>query len=141
MYLTRVVTWNLRRANKNREDVWGYFQSLDPDIALLQEVGSLPDSIASEYSILQRKAYAGDGRKQKFSTCIMVKGEVKREITFTTSWDWDNDELRNFAGNIIPVEVSLNSGEKYNTVSVYSLAWPVFGRERHKEIDVSSKSL
>jgi exonuclease III len=133
----KVLTWNVRRAIKEREDVWGYFLELDPDIALLQEVGSVPDYIASNYSVLLGKAYAGNGQFQKFHTSVIVKGSITKQLNFSSQWDWVNEELQTFKGNIIPTEISLASGERFRVVSAYCPAWPIFKRERHKEIDVS----
>jgi len=106
----RIISWNVKRANKYRDDVWGYRKVLGPDIALLQEVGSFPESVTSEFAILDRKANAWERRLMKFSTAMMVKGTIKSEIHFTTPWDWVNDELDNYTGNIIPAEVLLNLG-------------------------------
>ncbi len=73
----KVLVWNVRRANDKRNDIWDYFLEIAPDIALLQEVGSLPSTISSCYSTLQRNAYAGNGKNQKFHTSVLVKGSVK----------------------------------------------------------------
>ena len=137
----KICTWNMRHAVQNRNDIWEYFMGIFPDIALLQEVGSFPDSISSHYSILQRKAYAGNGKSQKSSTAVLVRGSIDKQIRFSTPWDWVNEELFNFKGNLISAELSLTSGEKFRVVSVYSPAWPIFDRQRHKEIDVSEVKL
>lgn len=47
----RIVTWNMNGWNRGRahEKVWAFlFDTLDPDIALLQEA-AVPDAIPSEY--------------------------------------------------------------------------------------------
>jgi exonuclease III len=37
----RIVTWNCRRAKAN-SSLWSYFEELSPDVAVLQEVGGIP---------------------------------------------------------------------------------------------------
>jgi exonuclease III len=137
----KVLAWNVRRANNKRNDVWDYFLEIAPDIALLQEVGSLPLSVSSCYETLQRKAYAGNGQHQKFHTSVLVKGSINYPLNFTTQWEWVNEELKNYSGNIIPAQVSLNSGDVFRVVSVYSPAWPIFDREKLKEIDATTIQL
>ena len=131
----KVLVWNVRRANNKRNDVWEYFLEIDPDIALLQEVGSLPTSISSHYSALQRNAYAGSGQDQKFQTSLLVKGLINYPLNFTTQWAWVNEELQNYAGNIISARISLFSGDAFNVVSVYSPAWPIIDRKKLEEVD------
>ena len=137
----RVCAWNVRRAVQHRNDVWKYFMGISPDIALLQEVGSFPDSVGSRYSILQRRAYAGNGKSQTFSTAVLVRGSIDRKMRFSTPWDWVNEELPNFKGNLISAEVSLPSGRRLRVVSVYSPAWPIFDRQHLDEIDASEVKL
>jgi exonuclease III len=136
----KICTWNVRRAVGNRTDVWGYFEEINPDIALLQELGSIPDNLTSDYSILQRKASADNGNSQKFSTAILVKGKVEKEIELSSSWDWVKKELEIFHGNLVAANVTLVSGENLNLLSVYCPAWPI-NEERLKEIDVSEVKL
>jgi exonuclease III len=136
----KILVWNVRRATKTRNGVWEYFQEIAPDIALLQEVGSLPSSISSEYSILQRSACARDGKYQKFHTVLLAKGSLMA-LDLTTPWEWVNNELQNYAGNLITAQVSLNSGKVFRVMSVYSPAWPIFSREKFNEIDVTNIKL
>jgi endonuclease/exonuclease/phosphatase family metal-dependent hydrolase len=139
--ILKVLSWNVRRANKNREDVWEHFLEIAPDIALLQEVGSLPSYITSKYSLLQRKANTRNGNFQIFYTSVLVKGMINRPIELKSSWDWVNDKLQNFAGNIISADISLKSGNNYCVASVYSPAWPVLSRDQLTELDVSGVKL
>ncbi|MCP4142509.1 MAG: endonuclease/exonuclease/phosphatase family protein [Chloroflexi bacterium] len=137
----KVLVWNVRRANDKRNDIWDYFLEIAPDIALLQEVGSLPSTISSCYSTLQRNAYAGNGKNQKFHTSVLVKGSINYSLNFTTQWAWVNEELQNYAGNIVPAQISLTSGDVFRAVSVYSPAWPIFDRKKLKEIDAKAIQL
>jgi hypothetical protein len=43
----RVISWNCKRALANSR-VWDYLLDLDPTIALLQEVGTIPTHVRSE---------------------------------------------------------------------------------------------
>lgn len=136
----KIISWNIRRAVKERSDVWEYFEEINPDVALLQELGSVPESLDQEYSKLQRKASADNGNSQKFSTAVLVKGEIEKEITLSSAWDWVNHELEIFHGNLVAVNVTLHSGENLNLLSVYCPAWPI-NEKRLKEIDVAGVKL
>lgn len=39
-----VMTWNVRRA-RSKSHLWEIFREVDPDVAMLQEVGELPNDI------------------------------------------------------------------------------------------------
>ena len=41
----KVVVWNIKQATSEAEDTWSALLGLDPDVALLQEVGGVPDSL------------------------------------------------------------------------------------------------
>jgi hypothetical protein len=97
----KTLVWNVRRANHKRDDVWNYCPEIDPDIAFLQEVGSFPLSISNSYDILQRRAYVGNGKQQNFSTSVLIKGSINSSYNFLTPWEWVNEELHNFAGDLI----------------------------------------
>jgi exonuclease III len=133
----KAITWNVRRATRKRDLVWDYFNIIDPDIALLQEVGSIPEATLEKYSLLQRYPINKKGNPQKFQTALLVKGSITKPIAFTTKWDWVNEELEKYDGNIVASEISLESGKKLRVMSVYSPAWPVFHRDRLKDIDAS----
>ena len=51
----KVVTWNLHRASA-ASGAWHYLLELDPDIALLQEVNSVPPEVTREYACLRVRA-------------------------------------------------------------------------------------
>ncbi|MCD4666037.1 MAG: endonuclease/exonuclease/phosphatase family protein [Bacteroidales bacterium] len=136
----RVCTWNMRRATKSRDDLWEYFLEIDADIAFLQEVGSIPLSVSSHYSIMQRKALGKNGQSQRFYTAVLVRGSIDKPLNFSTSWNWVNEELRRFEGNLVSAEITLVSGKSFRLISVYSPAWPI-DRQRLKGIDVSEVKL
>ena len=135
----RMLTWNIRRANKDSE-VWKLLLESNPDIALLQEVGSIPKNVQEVYAIQSRKAVYKTGRPQKFSTAVLVKGKIVDDISLESEFEWVNKELNFFQGNFIGCIVELENGERYNVVSVYSPAWPV-DESRLAGIDFSQVKL
>ncbi len=135
----RVITWNVNGANKESQ-VWRLFLEFKPDIALLQEIGGMPEVITEEMGILSRVAIRKTGDPQRFSTAVLVHGRIVEEINLESEYGWVNDELSFFHGNFIACEVVLHSHERLQVVSVYSPAWRV-NEERLRGIDVSAVRL
>lgn len=134
-----ICTWNIRRATK-KSSAWDYFSKFNPDISLLQEINSIPEFILNDYSVLQKKALGKTGNPQVFSTVILVKGTINYEIELSTQWDWLNDELKLFDGNLLAANITLSNGESFNVYSVYSPAWPI-DKNRLTGIDVTEVKL
>lgn len=82
--MPRICTWNMRHATRRSAEKWAYFASLNPDLALLQEVNSIPDSVSTSRRVLARKAYGKTGRQQKFSTVVMVRGTIVKELLLSS---------------------------------------------------------
>jgi len=61
----------MRRSNSKSKS-WDYFIEIDPDIALLQEVGKIPKEIEKDYSCLIKNATKKNGGEQHIGTAIMV---------------------------------------------------------------------
>lgn len=120
----KVICWNIRRATK-KSNVWNIIEQLDPDIALLQEVNSIPTSITNKYSIYSKKAVTKNGNKQLFSTSIITKGEIIDTLKLKSDLDWVNRQLEYFDGNLLSCQIKLEGVPKINAVSVYSPAWPI----------------
>ena len=135
----RIITWNLHGANKD-SGVWKILLELEPDILLLQEVGSVPDKIRKSFDVLSKVAIYKTGRPQRFNTAVLVKGKIIEEINLKSNYEWVNNELNFFKGNFIACKVELQNHKKLNVVSVYSPAWPV-DKNRIKKIDVSQVKL
>ena len=138
--MMRICTWNMRRATKGSKAAWSYLQELDPDVACLQEINSIPDAVSSRYAVLKRRAHGKSGKPQRFSTALLIRGAIEKAIALSSSWDWVNDELQRFDGNLVAAEVALKSGERLRVMSVYSPAWPV-DPIRLKDVDVSPVKL
>lgn len=137
--LTKVVTWNCRRA-ASASPLWNYFAELSPDVALLQEVGAVPQTISREYDVRFRYAIGKTGRTQHFGTALLVRGEIGREIDLSSSRGWVRAELAHFSGNLLAYNVTLASGETLIAVNIYSPAWPV-DRSRLEGVDVKPVKL
>lgn len=135
----RVITWNLHVANKESR-IWDLLLEINPDITLLQEVGSIPDKIKDTFNVLSKVAITKTGKPQRFSTAVIIKGKIIKEINLQSNYEWVNNELEFFKGNFIACIVEFQTHEKFNVVSVHSPAWPV-DKNRIKEIDVSQVKL
>jgi len=135
----RVLSWNVRKAKKDSL-VWDIISQANPDIITLQEVISVPDFIKDVYSIHLKKATSKNGKKQIFSTGLLVKGEISKDLPLSSEFEWVNTELDFFNGNLLSCVAKIENLFPINVVSVYSPAWPV-DKERLKNIDVSSVKL
>ena len=69
----RVVSWNCNRPGPRR-DVWSYLIELRPDIAILQEVNEIPESISEIYRSVTAPSRKKDGTDQAFRTAILTMG-------------------------------------------------------------------
>lgn len=136
----RICCWNVRRAT-SRSALWELFTDISPDLALLQEVVGLPKAVADQYQVVMSVA-AGKRSPQRFSTAILVRGAagtIRTRIRLSSRWDWVNQELHRFAGNLLAYGVVIGDRE-YRVLSAYSPAWPI-DEERLREIDVEPVKL
>lgn len=135
----RVATWNICRANE-KSSVWELLEELHPDIMFLQEVESIPERIKRAFDVLSKVAISKKGRPQRFSTAVLVKGRIVKEIPLSSDKKWVNQELEFLRGNFISCIVQPLNQETLSVVSVYSPAWAV-DQSRLSGIDVSSVRL
>lgn len=135
----RVLTWNCRRASR-RSPVWEHLREWAPDVALLQEVTSLPADLGSEYDVRFERATGKSGAPQRFGSALLVKGEIGEALPLRTGHAWADAELARFAGNVFRNEVRLRTGARLDAVCVYSPAWPVH-RDRLEGVDTSAVKL
>ncbi len=117
---------------------WELLNEISPDLALLQEVGGLPQSISDQYDVVIHRA-AGNFQPQRFSTAILARGTVGPPIPLSSPWDWVSREFEHFKGNLLAHHVSVR-GHEYRVLSVYSPAWPV-DPERLRGVDVEPVKL
>src|SRR5262245_31779189 len=88
----RIVCWNCRRGRK-ASGVWDYLLRLEPDVALLQEVGTIPAALGEVFQWQSRIARGKTGKEQKFGTAVLVKGKVIAEHPVLSKSSWINGEL------------------------------------------------
>jgi exonuclease III len=131
----RIVTWNVHGARKD-SPLWEFLSELNPDVLLLQEIGSMPNSLLDSFDHYSRPAVSKAGVPQRFRTGALVKGEIVNRISLLSEYEWANHELEFLKGNFISCTVELNDHTPLNVISVHSPAWPV-DKRRLKGIDVS----
>jgi hypothetical protein len=119
-----VVSWNCRRATAD-STLWDYLLELDPTVALLQEVGGLPSWVLDRFAFDLRPAVGRAGSLQRFSTALLVRGQMGDLIPLTGLYGLLDAELKRFAGNLVSRELFPDDGPALKTVSVYSPAWPI----------------
>lgn len=125
----RVITSNCRRPAAEH-GLWDYFAELAPDIAILQEVRSLPDSLREKYAVRLVRPVTRSGSLQQFESALLVKGEIGQPVRLTTELEWVNRELERFSGNLQAYWAEVGTGIALTVVSVYSPAWPVGASRR-----------
>jgi exonuclease III len=131
----RIISWNVHGARKD-SPLWDALVELQPDIALLQEIGSIPNSVTDRFDQLTRQAVNEDGKPQRFRTGVFVKGRIVEELALSSMREWVNREIEFFGGNFISCTVQPNDYDLLKVVCVYSPHWPV-DKRRLEAIDVS----
>lgn len=134
-----MITWNCNKAKASRT-TWDYFLDLKPDIALLQEVASIPESVSSAYQVVSQHAIRKNGTKQTFVTAILSKLHIESAFSLRSRMQWVQKELEWFSGNLLSCVFRLDDASHLRVVSVYSPAWPV-ARSRLADEDVSAVKL
>lgn len=135
----RFVTWNCRRATSD-SSVWPYFLKLDPDVAVLQDVCEMAESVGDRYEIRSSIPVKKSGKPQSFQNLILVKGTIVEPIVLSSEQDWVNKELAHFSGNLSAWRVQTQGGPTISVVNTYSPAWPV-DRTRLTDIDTTGVKL
>ena len=128
----------MRRAT-HTSAAWKYFQELDADLALLQEVRSIPDDVSQGFTALLHNASTKTGTKQRFKTAVLVRGQASERLVLESESSWVNEELDRLAGNFVGCDVTIKDAT-LRVLSVHSPAWPI-DRQRLAGIDVSSIKL
>ncbi len=135
----RILTWNCRRATA-KHPLWDYLAELEPDMAMLQEVGAIPEPLHDSYEIKLASSRAKNGRSQRFSSALLVKGTIGQAVPLTSPHAWVREQLAYFGGNILAFDVTVGARHKMKAVAVYSPAWPV-DRVAYADQDVSDVKL
>lgn len=137
--MLRLISWNMRRATR-QSAAWAYLRQLEPEIAVLQEVGGVPEEIGQAYAVSTATPRTKHGKPQRFSTVVLARGQIIEELPLRASTPWLDELLSHFAGNILSVRLQRPGEEPLRLVNVYSPAWPV-PRESYAGIDVSQVTL
>jgi len=88
----RIITWNMRRSI-GTSSAWKCLTDLNPDVALLQEVSSIPSALYDLFDIKFLKAINKNGNPQKFGNAILVHGKIINELLLISEYEWVNQEL------------------------------------------------
>jgi exonuclease III len=119
-----VVSWNCRRATAD-SPLWDYHLELNPDVALLQEVGGLSPTIRERYACDLVSAAWKHGEPLKVSTGLLVRGEIIGTVPLVAPFGWVDEVLARFGSNLVGREVRLAEDRVIRVISAYSPAWPV----------------
>lgn len=131
----RIISWNVHGALSD-SPVWDFLSNLQPDLALLQEIGALSKRISGDYDCSLRTAVSRHGRPQRFKTGVLVRGKKIANIALRSQTDWINRELEFFQGNLVACTVQPEGYDPIDVISVHSPAWPV-NAERLEGLDVA----
>jgi exonuclease III len=135
-----VVSWNCNNAAASSR-LWDYFLELDPDVAMLQEVGGLPAAVPERYACeLQTAIGWTDGSPIKRFTALLVRGRMGESFSLGGFSGWIDAELDRYAGDLICRELQLDAGPAVKVISVYSPAHQI-PRSRLEGIDITDVKL
>jgi exonuclease III len=133
----RILSWNCRRASLHSR-AWDYLLELDPDIALLQDFGTIPDHVLDIYTTAPDMTSAYDiERKPRYFAEILAKGAVSRRLDLPASHEWIKRELDAYRDFFTARHITLNSGIHLTAMSVYSPAFAL-DTPRLDGVDTSS---
>lgn len=143
----KVLTWNMFNASSSPEaessaKKWESLLEMEPDVAMLQEVNGVPDSVSERYHVEYVKASFLRGDKAKFGTAVLAEKsdwKIGSEVTWKSEHDWINRIQERFPGWLVGRQVENRSGDRYMAVSVHSPAWPVWCEEYKEGKSASCK--
>lgn len=118
------MTWNCRRARADGP-AWDVVRRVAPDVAVLQEVHSIPDWVRDRWAVAAVCPVTRTGRPQRFQSVTLVKGELLEPLAMRTAIPWVNRALDRFRNQLAGWRVRLGTGLHLNVVNVYSPAWPI----------------
>lgn len=121
----KTLTWNVNRAGDSRSGLWRTLHGEDPDIAMLQEVGKIPDWILASYNC-----------HSEGQTVVLSKWEIVEKRCLTSELEWVNRIHSERVGRILECEVIDGEGVRYRVVSVLLPHFPV-PEEALTGVDVS----
>lgn len=102
-----------------------YFLELDPDVALLQDFGTIPDSVLQIYTHARNPKPLDGARAPRHTSGVLVKGRSGEDILLSSPVGWVARELDNLREFFAAKSATLHNGISLKVVSVYSPAFPV----------------
>ncbi len=122
--MLKAMTWNCRRSRSD-SPAWDILRQVDPDVAVLQEVQSIPDWVQERWTVAAVHPVTRTGSPQRFVSATSAKGELLQPLALQASIPWVNREMERFRNNLGGWRVRLETGLEVNVVNVYSPAWPI----------------
>lgn len=136
----KVLSWNVRRAGTQSEAVWNVFDLINPDIACLQEVTSVPDWIQTKYdSCLVAPKYF-TGIDAPYNTAVLSRWPIDSKRFLESSLDWVNKIHDKQYGWLLECTITAENQQQYRVISVHSPAERV-PKSVYQEIDISAVKL
>lgn len=120
----RIVSWNMRRARAD-SSAWHHLLEHAPDVALLQEVGAVPEQVLQNYQQRAERPLGRTGRPQPFVTVLLAKGEIGSRLELRASSVRVQALLDFFRPCVVAHRVQLRDGRRLTAMSVYSPAWAI----------------
>ena len=136
----KVLTWNVNRAGESRRELWQTVQREDADIVLLQEVTGIPGWIRHQYQCHVISPRHFEGENARFSSAVLSKGLINAKPYLESEFEWVNKIYSERHGWIVGCEITLDRGERFRVVAVYSPPFPI-PREHWTDVDVSGIKL
>ena len=135
----RVVTWNCRRASTTSH-LWDYLLELNPDIALLQDFGSIPKRVLDAYAHAANRRSPAADRAPRHMSGVLLRAGTALDLDLPAPAEWVAQELDTWAEYFTAKVVTLPSGAILRVMSVYSPAFPV-DRARMELVDTAGIQL
>ncbi len=85
----------------------------------------MPEAITSTFAVETVRPITKDGRGQRFSTIVLVRGGISQARPLTSGVPWIATLLDRFAGNLSQMTVQIPGIPPIDLIAVYSPAWPI----------------
>lgn len=121
----KVITWNVNKAAESRHGAWEMIEREDADIVLLQEVNKIPWRIRNRYQCHWMVPRYSDGSPAPSATAVLSKGSIDATPYLESDLEWVDRIHTEGRGWIVACKTTLDSGERFRVVSVYSPAFPI----------------
>lgn len=135
----KILTWNVRKASASSKALWNIVRLADPDIALLQELKSVPNWIKDQFhtSIVAPKYFSGT--LAPFSNAVLAKWPIQLESSLSSSLGWVNS-IHQQTGWLLACQVEQSPTQIFRVICVHSPAFPI-PKEQYKDYDVTGIKL